>query len=102
MPTQKSSSTKPALKLKKKEKDLKKKKPLAKEAKDAKGVKAGAKAPPNGQAAIDATAAAKEKLKKLGKGTTEAKEGDVDPEELADEQAAAADVDPDAVEEAVE
>jgi RNA polymerase primary sigma factor len=100
MPTQKSTPTKAApLEKPKKDKDLKdlkKKKVLGKDAKGA------AKAAANGQANADATAAAKEKLKKLGKGATEAKEGDVDPEEQADELAAAVEVDPDAVEEVVE
>ena len=83
----------------KKEKDVKKKKvvPVEKGAKEAKAAKAVAAAE-----SIASSAAAKEKLKKLGKGSTEASADDVDPEEQADELAAAIEVDPDAVEEEVE
>src|SRR5689334_3160744 len=92
-PSQKSSPKPKA----KKDKDTKKKKPVA----PAKGkAAAGAEqAPPNGQ---DAAAQAKEKLKKVGRGVTEASADDVDPEEQAEELAAAVEVDPDAVEEEVE
>jgi RNA polymerase primary sigma factor len=87
--SQKVSASKP--KAKKEQKDPKKKK---------KG-SAEAEAAAQATAAQAASATAKEKLKK-GRGVTEASEDDVDPEEQAEELAAAVEVDPDAVEDEVE
>src|SRR4051812_26426650 len=105
MPTQKTPPSKvaaPKLKVKK-EKEPKKKKAVALTGKEAKSPKAIAAAAARVVAANQAsTEVAKEKLKKLGKGATEASGDDVDPEEQADELAAAVEVDPDAVEEEVE
>ncbi len=88
----------------KKEKDPKKKKAQAKEAREVKAAKGAAAAAAAKETAANAasTAVAWEKLKKMGKGATEASADDVDPEEQADELAAAVEVDPDAVEEDVE
>ncbi len=95
MATQK-SAPKPALKKKKEKdpaKDLKKKK-LAAPAKTA-----SAKPAASAQASMEE---AREKLKKAGRGVTQATGDDVDPEEAAEEAAAAVEVDPDAVEDSVE
>ncbi|HYV44449.1 MAG TPA: RNA polymerase sigma factor RpoD [Myxococcaceae bacterium] len=107
MPVQKSANTKHASKAKsaaaspskkEKDKDKDKKKPAAKAAgKSAKGASGN-----GATGAQEAAAAAKEKLKKNGKPATEAGPDDVDPEEQAEELAAAVEVDPDAVEDEVE
>jgi RNA polymerase primary sigma factor len=109
MPTQKPSSPKAVSKVpKKKDEKLKKKKAIDPEAKAVRGAHAKSAKAAAAQAAKEeaanaaSTAVAKEKLKKLGKGATEASGDDVDPEEQADELAAAVEVDPDAVEEEVE
>ena len=90
MATQKPSPKSAAKPKDKKEKDKKKKKA------------AYAKGSGTAQVSQDPAAQAKEKLKKSGRGVTEASADDVDPEEQADELAAAVEVDPDAVEEDVE
>jgi RNA polymerase primary sigma factor len=129
MPTQKHSSTKPTKVIpkaakdpkkdepkvdtrtaaekkkdeeKKEEKKTKRKMMVADANKTAKEKAAAAKKLEEDNTPSASTLAAKEKLKKLGKGATEATEGDLDPEEQADELAAAVEVDPDAVEEEAE
>ncbi|MFZ5471388.1 MAG: RNA polymerase sigma factor RpoD [Myxococcota bacterium] len=75
----------------------------AKKVKEAKKKPAAqAKASSKNAQSEDAVALAKEKLKKVGRGAGEAGGDEVDPEEQADELAAAVEVDPDAVEEDVE
>ncbi len=95
MATQK-SSPKPVVKKKKdKDKDAKKKKVAAAPAKAGSEKASSASA----QASMEE---AREKLKKAGRGVTQATGDDVDPEEAAEELAAAVEVDPDAVEDQVE
>ncbi|HME89959.1 MAG TPA: RNA polymerase sigma factor RpoD [Myxococcaceae bacterium] len=65
-------------------------------------VSKAARAATEGNGAKALGSKAKEKLKKLGKGFTEASADEVDPEEAADELAAAVEVDPDAVVEEVQ
>jgi len=96
-PSQKSVSKPKA----KKEKDTNKKKKPSGQATKGKAAANGAQAEV-AQAEAASTAQAKEKLKKVGRGVTEASADDVDPEEQAEELAASVEVDPDAVEEEVE
>jgi RNA polymerase primary sigma factor len=101
MPTQK--PTKASVKPTKKKVDpviRKKKAPESSATSSAKGTKAGAEEK-EAVVAKDAVAEATEKLKKK-KGVTSAMSDDVDPEEAAEEAAAAVQVDPDAVEDDVE
>jgi len=77
-----------------------KKAPVA--ARRAKVSKAARAAKEGNGANASAASKAKEKLKKHGKGLTEASADEVDPEEAADELAAAVEVDPDAVVEEVQ
>jgi len=99
MATQKSSQkVAPKPKAAKKEKDPKAKKKPGSGAAKAEAAAEAAQA----ASAQAASAQAKEKLKKTQKGVTQASEDDVDPEEAADELAAAVEVDPDAVEDEVE
>ncbi|MFP2910854.1 RNA polymerase sigma factor RpoD [Pyxidicoccus sp. 3LFB2] len=102
MPTQK--PTKASVKPTKKKVDpviRKKKAPESSATSSAKGTKAGTEEKETLVAKSDVVAEATEKLKKK-KGVTSAMADDVDPEEAAEEAAAAVQVDPDAVEDDVE
>jgi RNA polymerase primary sigma factor len=100
MPTQKPAkgSVKPA---KKKVEPTIRKKKATDSAAAAKGAKAAAVAAEEAAASAEATEKAIEKLKKR-KAVTEASADDIDPEEAAEEAAAAVQVDPDAVEDEIE
>ncbi|MGQ0504824.1 MAG: sigma-70 family RNA polymerase sigma factor, partial [Myxococcaceae bacterium] len=103
MPTQKSAPKSAPKKKKDKDKDPKKKaKTAASVAAAIKPTVVKAAAAAAALSAANAAEEAREKLKKVGKGVTQAGENDVDPEEAAEELAAAIEVDPDAVEDEVE